>query len=168
MIEVVSSHTKLLTGSIDKNVLDVFNQEVGIRLFASLCKHIKRQRISVDGAIKLIRFYPPPRKKRISSLVPKILMVMAPSDLNHYHAYIATLKIKPLVPYFNALRELSQIYLIDPSHAKQMATVIADPNRFGGIFRVEEVYEYATRREDWYRVKKEVERAMYGIGCCIS
>ena len=93
---------------------------------------------------------------------------MTPSDLNHYHAYIATLKIKPLVPYFNALRELSQIYLIDPSHAKQMATVIADPNRFGGIFRVEEVYEYATRREDWYRVKKEVERAMYGIGCCIS
>ncbi|RPA93990.1 hypothetical protein L873DRAFT_1846881 [Choiromyces venosus 120613-1] len=143
VIEVVSSHTKLLTGSTDKNVLDVFNQEVGIRLFASLCKHIKRQRISVDGAIKLI------------------------SDLNHYHAYITTLKIKPLVPYFNALRELSQIYLIDPSHAKQMATVIADPNRFGGIFRVEEVYEYATRREDWYRVKKEVERAMYGIGCCI-
>ncbi|PWW75161.1 hypothetical protein C7212DRAFT_358465 [Tuber magnatum] len=125
VIEVVSSHTKLLTGSTDKNVLDVFNQEVGIRLFASL-------------------------------------------DLNHYHAYITTLKIKPLVPYFNALRELSQIYLIDPSHAKQMATVIADPNRFGGIFRVEEVYEYATRREDWYRVKKEVERAMYGIGCCIS
>ncbi|CUS14548.1 unnamed protein product [Tuber aestivum] len=144
VIEVVSSHTKLLTGSTDKNVLDVFNQEVGIRLFASLCKHIKRQRISVDGAVKLI------------------------SDLNHYHAYITTLKIKPLVPYFNALRELSQIYLIDPSHAKQMATVIADPNRFGGIFRVEEVYEYATRREDWYRVKKEVERAMYGIGCCIS
>ncbi|CAZ85022.1 unnamed protein product [Tuber melanosporum] len=144
VIEVVSSHTRLLTGSTDKNVLDVFNQEVGVRLFASLCKHIKRQRISVDGAIKLI------------------------SDLNHYHSYITTLKIKPLVPYFNALRELSQIYLIDPSHAKQMATVIADPNRFGGIFRVEEVYEYATRREDWYRVKKEVERAMYGIGCCIS
>ncbi|KAG0138407.1 exocyst complex component Sec10-domain-containing protein [Tuber indicum] len=144
VIEVVSSHTRLLTGSTDKNVLDVFNQEVGVRLFASLCKHIKRQRISVDGAIKLI------------------------SDLNHYHSYITTLKIKPLVPYFNALRELSQIYLIDPSHAKQMAAVIADPNRFGGIFRVEEVYEYATRREDWYRVKKEVERAMYGIGCCVS
>ncbi|KAI4102300.1 MAG: hypothetical protein L6R37_004492 [Teloschistes peruensis] len=143
IVEVVASHTNLLNGSADKNVLDVFNQEVGLRLFTSLCKHIKRQRISVEGAIKLI------------------------SDMNHYHSFITSMRIKPLTPYFNALRELSQIYLIDPSHAKQMATVIADVNRFQGIFRVEEVYEYATRREDWYRVKKDVERAMYGIGCMV-
>lgn len=159
VVEVVSGHTKLLVGSTDKNVLDVFNQEVGVRLFASLCKHIKRQRISVDGAIKLIRFVP--------SLASPPLLLTRNSDMNHYHGYISTLKIKPLEAYFNALRELSQIYLIDPSHARQMATVIADPSRFGGIFRVEEVYEYATRREDWYRVKKEVERAMYGIGCVV-
>ncbi|KAL7271274.1 F-box protein: endocytic membrane traffic, recycling ReCYcling 1 [Rhizina undulata] len=144
VVEVVSSHTKLLTGSTDKNVLDVFNHEVGVRLFASLCKHIKRQRISVDGAVKLI------------------------CDVNHYHSFIISLKLRQVVPYFNALRELSQIYLIDSSHARQMATVIADPNRFGGIFPVEEVYEYTTRREDWYVVKKDVERAMYGIGCCIQ
>ncbi|KAI5794551.1 exocyst complex component Sec10-like protein [Pyronema domesticum] len=143
VVEIVGGHTKLLVGSTDKNVLDVFNQEVGIRLFAAVCKHIKRQRISVDGAIRLI------------------------SDMNHYYTYITTLKIRPLIPYFTALRELSQIYLIDPQHAKQMATVIADPGRFGGIFRVEEVYEYAARREDWYRVKKDVERAMYGIGCVV-
>jgi recyclin-1 len=87
--------------------------------------------------------------------------------MNHYHQYISDLKISPLIPYFSALRELAQIYLIDPTHARQMATVIADPGRFGGIFRVEEVYEYATRREDWYRVKKDVERAMYGIGCIV-
>jgi len=55
VVQLVSSHTKLLVGSTDKNVLDVFNQEVGMRLFSSLCKHIKRQRISVDGAIMLIR-----------------------------------------------------------------------------------------------------------------
>ncbi|KAF8252625.1 hypothetical protein K440DRAFT_631481 [Wilcoxina mikolae CBS 423.85] len=143
IISLVETHTKLLVGSTDKNVLDVFNQEVGIRLFASICKHIKRQRISVDGAIRLI------------------------SDMNHYHAYISTLKLSPLVPYFSALRELAQIYLISPGHAKQMASVIADPARFGGIFRTEEVYEYAARREDWYRVKKDVERAMYGIGCAV-
>jgi recyclin-1 len=45
----------MLIGSTDKNVLDVFNQEVGVRLFTALCKHLKRQRVSVDGAIKLIR-----------------------------------------------------------------------------------------------------------------
>jgi recyclin-1 len=56
IVDIVSSHTNMLVGSTDKNVLDVFNQEVGVRLFTVLCKHIKRQRVSVDGAIKLIRY----------------------------------------------------------------------------------------------------------------
>jgi recyclin-1 len=55
IVEMVSSHTNMLVGSTDKNVLDVFNQEVGLRLFTALCKHLKRQRVSVDGAIVLIR-----------------------------------------------------------------------------------------------------------------
>ena len=55
VVETVSSHTKMLVGSTDKNMLDVFNQEVGMRLFAALCKHLKRQRVSVNGSIKLIR-----------------------------------------------------------------------------------------------------------------
>lgn len=56
IVDVVSSHTNMLIGSTDKNVLDVFNQEVGVRLFTAICKHLKRQRVSVDGAIKLIRY----------------------------------------------------------------------------------------------------------------
>jgi recyclin-1 len=55
VVSVLERHTGMLVGSTDKNVLDVFNQEVGQRLFTVLCKHLKRQRISVDGAIKLIR-----------------------------------------------------------------------------------------------------------------
>lgn len=58
VVEVVSSHTKMLVGSTDKNMLDVFNQEVGLRLFTALCKHLKRQRVSVNGSIKLIRSFP--------------------------------------------------------------------------------------------------------------
>ena len=58
VVETVSSHTRMLVGSTDKNMLDVFNQEVGMRLFAALCKHLKRQRISVNGSIKLIRSKP--------------------------------------------------------------------------------------------------------------
>jgi recyclin-1 len=124
-------------------MLDVFNQEVGLRLFTALCKHLKRQRISVDGSIKLI------------------------SDMNLYFGYIQKSKNQDLLQYFKALRELSQIYLIDPSHAKEMATIIADGDRFYGIFRAEEVYEFAERRADWFQVKRNVERAMYGIGCLI-
>jgi recyclin-1 len=142
--DLVSSHTSMLVGSTDKSMLDVFNGEVGLRLFTAVCKHLKRQRISTEGAIKLI------------------------ADMNLYFEYIRTLKNQDLLAYFRALRELSQIYLIDAkSHAKEMATIIADGDRFAGVFRAEEVYEYAERRADWYLVKREVERAMYGLECCV-
>lgn len=143
VVSIVESHTKMLTGSTDKNMLDVFNQEVGLRLFTALCKHLKRQRVSTTGAIPLI------------------------SDMNLYFIYIRTLRNQDLLQYFKALRELSQIYLIEKEHAKEMATIIADSERFYGIFRAEEVYEFAERRADWYSVKRDVERAMYGIGCDI-
>ncbi|KAL5628649.1 hypothetical protein BROUX41_002040 [Berkeleyomyces rouxiae] len=143
IIELVSSHTSMLVGTTDKAMLDVFNGEVGLRLFTAICKHLKRQRISTAGAVKLI------------------------ADMNAYWAYIRSLKNTDLQVYFGALRELSQIYLIDGRHAKEMAAVIADNDRFGGIFRAEEVYEYAQRRADWFIVKKNVERAMYGLECAV-
>ncbi|KAF2842872.1 hypothetical protein M501DRAFT_1012261 [Patellaria atrata CBS 101060] len=136
VVNLVSSHTDMLVGSTDKNMLDVFNQEVGLRLFTALCKHLKRQRISVDGAIKLI------------------------SDTNLYHNYVTTLRNKSLTPYFSALRELSQIYLISANDAKEIATIIADSDRYYGIFRVEEVLEFAERRADWFIVRRDVERAI--------
>ncbi|KAL2256585.1 hypothetical protein VTK26DRAFT_1442 [Humicola hyalothermophila] len=141
--DLVASHTSMLVGSTDKSMLDVFNGEVGLRLFTAVCKHLKRQRISTEGAVKLI------------------------ADMNLYFEYIRTLKNQDLLAYFKALRELSQIYLIDARHAKEMATIIADGDRFGGVFRAEEVYEYAERRADWYQVRKDVERAMYGLECTV-
>ncbi|KAK5112909.1 hypothetical protein LTR62_003731 [Meristemomyces frigidus] len=171
VVTMIGSHTSMLVGSTDKNMLDIFMQEVGLRLFGVLCKHFKRQRISVDGAVNLI------------------------SDINHYSAFITTLRQKPLMPYFQALRELGQIYLvqIDPPaayfgggpgakgakrtsifstkasktalQAKELATIIADTQRYGGIMTTEEVFEFATRRADWLVVKGDVEGAMYGVGC---
>lgn len=88
------------------------------------------------------------------------------SDMNHYFLFIQSLKNRDLLQYFTALRELAQTYLIDPSDAKELAAIIADTDRFQGIFRPEEVYEFTERRADWYQVKSRVEKAMYGIGCC--
>jgi len=48
-----------------------------------------------------------------------------------------------------------------------LAAIIADTDRYKGIFPAEEVYEFAERRADWYSVKGQVERAMYGIGCVV-
>ncbi|KAJ0116106.1 secretion pathway protein sls2 rcy1 [Diaporthe amygdali] len=143
VVDLVSSHTRMLVGSTEKTMLEVFNGEVGLRLFTAVCKHIKRQRVSTDGATRLI------------------------ADCTLYFDYIQTLRNADLLAYFRALRELSQIYLIDPRHSKEMATIIADGDRFGGVFRAEEVYEFAERRADWYQVKRDVERAMYGLECCL-
>lgn len=159
IVDIVSSHTNMLVGSTDKNVLDVFNQEVGVRLFAALCKHLKRQRISVDGAIKLIRY--------VAKLTAAAYLLISSSDMNAYYSYIVSLRNKSLMQYFAALRELSQIYLIDPKEAKEIATIIADTDRYKGIFRAEEVYEYAERRADWYQIKGAVEKQMYGVGCMV-
>ena len=160
VVDVVSSHTQMLVGSTDKSTLDVFNQEVGLRLFTALCKHLKRQRISVEGSLKLIRYVA--FQERITGFANSLS-----SDMNHYFKFVQGLKNQELLLYFKAFRELAQIYLIDPSDAKELATIIADADRFQGIWRVEEVYEFAERRADWFQVKSGVERAMYGAGCSV-
>ncbi|KAK6002306.1 hypothetical protein QM012_001944 [Aureobasidium pullulans] len=110
-------------------------------------------------------------------------------DINLYSSFITSLRQKSLLPYYSALRELSQIYLVDcgggnnntstsifstsastsarMARCKELATIIADNDRYHGIFRAEEVYEFAERRADWYAVRRDVERAMYGIGCTV-
>ncbi len=141
VINLVSTHTAMLTGSTDKTLLDVFSTEVGLRLFTTLTKHLKRQRISTTGALPLL------------------------SDLSAYAAYIATFRNQDLNSYFTALREVGQLYLIEGSEASEMAAIIADTERYKGVFTVEEVVEFAERRGDWLAVRGRVERAMYGQGC---
>lgn len=95
------------------------------------------------------------------------MLIHINSDMNHYFGFILSMKNDELLLYFTALRELSQVYLIHASDSKEMATIIADGDRFHGIFRAEEVYDFAERRADWYQVKNKVERAMFGIGCIV-
>ncbi|KAH9942244.1 exocyst complex component Sec10-domain-containing protein [Epithele typhae] len=53
-IKCLQMHCQLLKGSTSKEVLEVFYQEVGIRLIAILQKHIKRQIISLSGGFLII------------------------------------------------------------------------------------------------------------------
>ncbi|RMD43950.1 hypothetical protein DV735_g1250, partial [Chaetothyriales sp. CBS 134920] len=137
VIELVKTHTSMLTGATEKTLLDVFTAEVGLRLFTLLCKHIKRQRISTAGAMPLI------------------------SDLALYAAYIASFRNYDLNTYFAALREVAQIYLIAGSSSRdvaEMAAIIGDADRYKGVFTVEDVVEFAERRTDWLLVRAGVER----------
>lgn len=54
IIDIISKHVAMLQGSTDKALIDVFVQEVSQRLFQALVKHIKRQRISPLGAMRLL------------------------------------------------------------------------------------------------------------------
>jgi recyclin-1 len=144
VVACLSTHTDLLRGSTDKATLDVFFQEVGVRFFGSLCKHLKRQSITIEGGLKLI------------------------SDLNYYYTYIASLKQSSIVPYFSSLKELGNLYIISGQDGKAIGQLVSDMVRFGGVLRPEDVYEFVERRSDWIKVKKDVDKVIYGTnGDCI-
>ena len=56
-----------------------------------------------------------------------------------------------------------QIYLVDPSDAKALATRIVGSGRFKGIFGTEEVYEHVERRADWYSIQGCVGLDVYWV-----
>lgn len=152
IIACISSHTSLLSTSTDAPLLDVFNQEVGLRLFTTLCKHLKRQRISTSGAVTLI------------------------ADTTLYYNFICTSLARKksqaeLRRYFESLRELSMLYLVDvegrgKDGGKELAALMADQGgRWRGVWRAEEVLEFVERRADWLVIRGKVERAMFGQGC---
>ena len=142
VINLVKSHLDLLRDSTEKSLFDVFQQEVGMRLFAALSKHIKKQTISVDGAINLI------------------------SDANAYYSFIASLKLKNLTPYFEALKQVCQLFLIDRRDAKQIGLAIGDSARYNNVLTTEDIVELVKRRQDWPLVKSKVDKVLYGLFDC--
>ena len=147
IVELLSNHCFLLTGATDKGTIDVFQQEVGERFFSEVVKNIKKNLISTDGAIFLI------------------------CDLNYYYDFIANkLRQKAIVPLFAGLKSVGQIYLVSGKDSKELGKMICDVGKFQGIFTQEEVYEFVQRRTDWVRVRRDVEKVMYGLGvsdCCV-
>ncbi|QLL31286.1 hypothetical protein HG536_0B01480 [Torulaspora globosa] len=141
IVELLSNHSFLLTGATDKGTIDVYQQEIGERFFNEIVKHIKKNFISSDGAIFLI------------------------CDLNCYYDFIAyKLKQKNIVPLFAALKNVAQLYLISGKDSKELGKMISDAGRFHGIFSQEEIYEFVERRSDWVKVKRDVEKVIYGLG----
>lgn len=141
IVELLSNHCFLLTGATDKGTIDVFQQEIGERFFNEVVKHMKKTLISPDGGIFLI------------------------CDINYYYDFVAyKLKQKRIVPLFAALKNVGQLYIISGKDSKELGKMICDVGRFQGIFSQEEIYEFVERRSDWVRVKRDVEKVMYGLG----
>ncbi|KAG8956932.1 F-box protein: endocytic membrane traffic, recycling ReCYcling 1 [Tulasnella sp. 419] len=136
-IACLETHCKLLKGSTNKEVLEVFYQEVGMRLDAIIQKHIKRQIISLEGGFQLI------------------------ADLNAYHAFISSLKVPQITADFANLKMLGHVFIV--SDAKDLAQIVRDVTRYGGSFRPEDVYEFIQRRSDWKKIEKTVDQTMYNL-----
>ncbi|KAG0365411.1 F-box protein: endocytic membrane traffic, recycling ReCYcling 1, partial [Mortierella sp. AD032] len=127
-VTCLTTHTKMLIGCTDKHTLDVFFQELGLRLFNCLTKHLRANIVSSQGGFVLI------------------------CDLNHYYNFIVGLKQPTLNPNFLALKELGNLFIIQsPSDLKQL---IHDMERFGGILRIEDVFEFAEMRSDWKSIQR--------------
>ncbi|KAK0548487.1 F-box protein: endocytic membrane traffic, recycling ReCYcling 1 [Tilletia horrida] len=138
VVKCLKTHCSMLVGSTDKSVLEVFYQEVGLRLYALICKHLKRQIISIDGGFKVI------------------------ADLNTYHAFVAAfLRQSQVTTYFDALKMLGNIYIID--HPRELAQIVRDANMFGGMLSPEELYEFLQARADFKSIEKAVDKEMYGF-----
>ncbi|KAG9104359.1 F-box protein: endocytic membrane traffic, recycling ReCYcling 1 [Ceratobasidium sp. 392] len=136
-IACLEMHCKLLKGSTSKEVLEVFYQEVGIRLHAILQKHLKRQIISLEGGFQVI------------------------ADLNAYHAFIVSLKVPSIQQDFANLKMLGHVYVVED--AVDLAQIVRDVTRYGGSFRPEDVYEFIQRRSDWKKIEKTVDKTMYNL-----
>ncbi|KAG6873642.1 hypothetical protein C0995_013148 [Termitomyces sp. Mi166 len=136
-IKCLEMHCKLLKGSTSKEVLEVFYQEVGIRLIAVLQKHIKRQIISLNGGFRVI------------------------ADLNTYYTFVSSLKIPSIISDFSHLKMLGHVYVVED--AKDLAQIVRDVTRYGGAYRPEDVYEFIQRRSDWKKIEKTVDKTMYNL-----
>lgn len=125
-IACLEMHCNLLKGSTSKEVLEVFYQEVGIRLqqyvpslpsypllmCRILQRHLKRQIISLEGGFQII------------------------ADLNAYHAFVTSLKQQRITDDFANLKMLGHVYIV--SDAKDLAQIVRDVTRYGGTFTPEE------------------------------
>ncbi|CAE6451898.1 unnamed protein product [Rhizoctonia solani] len=136
-IACLEMHCKLLKGSTSKEVLEVFHQEIGIRLNAILQKHLKRQIISLEGGFQVI------------------------ADLNAYHTFISSLKVPSIQQDFANLKMLGHVYVVED--AVDLAQIVRDVTRYGGSFRPEDVYEFIQRRSDWKKIEKTVDKTMYNL-----
>ncbi|KAF8513593.1 exocyst complex component Sec10-like protein [Hysterangium stoloniferum] len=145
-ISCLEMHCRLMRGSTSKDVLEVFYQEVGIRLHAIIQKHLKRQIISLEGGFQVI------------------------ADLNAYHNFVSSLKIPQVTSDFSNLKMLGHVFIV--SDAKDLAQIVRDVTRYGGSFRPEDIYEFIQRRSDWKKIEKTVDKTMYNLSfkedCTIS
>ncbi|TKY89075.1 hypothetical protein EX895_001606 [Sporisorium graminicola] len=148
-ISLLKFHCSLLVGATDREILDLFNTEVALRLFHMLTKHLKSLTINQTGGFQLI------------------------SDLNHYSSFVSSLKIKDptILPLYNSLKTLANYYIVD---GKELIALLKTKDAAAGstrqaqredgfVFGQEELYEFLKSRSDFRLIEKQVDHEIFGF-----
>ncbi|KAL7316335.1 F-box protein: endocytic membrane traffic, recycling ReCYcling 1 [Mucor circinelloides] len=133
-IQCLKTNTSMLVGAAEKSTMDLFFSEIGRRFFEILCKHLKLQTVNEMGGFRYI------------------------SDMNAYYDFILSLRQKTITPYFLALKSLANLYIIES--ATDIKSLIHDLERYHGLMRVEDLFEFAACRSDWPVIKRVVQKDM--------
>ncbi|KAI9337924.1 exocyst complex component Sec10-domain-containing protein [Obelidium mucronatum] len=131
VIACLNAHTRLLNGVTNKDTLEVFFGEVGVRLFNVITKNLKKQQVSQSGALQLI------------------------CDMNKYHEWATTLRVASVPRLFLVLKELGSLYMADGGD--ELRNLVHDSERYQGALRPEEIYELLASRTDYKKIQKYVE-----------
>ncbi|KAI9020464.1 exocyst complex component Sec10-domain-containing protein [Hyaloraphidium curvatum] len=131
VVAILYAHTRMIRGTTDKHILDVFFQEVGIRFHAIIIKHLKKQQISTVGGLRVI------------------------CDLTEYYNWAITLRNPEVTKMFAVLKEIGNLYIVES--AADLKEMVHDTDRYHNQVRVEEIYELLQGRADWKKIQKDVE-----------
>eukprot|EP00842_Homolaphlyctis_polyrhiza_P006401 jgi/Hompol1/6762/HPOL_003799-RA len=131
VIMCLNAHTKLMSGVTEKNTMEVFLNEVAVRLFGVITKNIRRLQVSQTGAMQLI------------------------CDMNKYYEWALSVRISAVTRMFGVLKELGNLFLADGSD--ELRNLVHDAPRFQGALRVEEIYELLQSRTDYRKIQKHIE-----------
>lgn len=131
VVACLNAHTRLLNGVTNKDTLEVFFGEVGVRLFNVITKNIKKNQVSQTGAMQLI------------------------CDLNRYYEWASNLRVGSVARLFLVLKELGNLFLADGG--QQLKDLVHDAERYQGALRPEEIYELLASRTDYKKIQKHVE-----------
>lgn len=132
-IECVQRHVQIVRERIDTNLVKVFAEEVGTRFFQLVCKHIKKMRVSTSGGFRLM------------------------CDVNAYCSWGTSAGLSDSIVLFETLKEIMNVFIVTDVPA--LKNLLRDPERYAGVFRVEEVYEFVRRRTDYMKIKSQVKES---------
>ena len=84
--------------------------------------------------------------------------------MNLYHGFAGSLRQTQIMPYYVAFKEIGHLFIIEEGQGKEVGSIVADVIRFEGVFRPEEIYEFVQCRVDWFKIKRDVEKMLFGLG----